>query len=103
MQFQFWITVTFATIVASFAARNILSNKLRALISILYLTATVVFASRWYYDVGDILIYQELLLELQYENNPPLITSLSRMFLMLIGTFGTIYFIYYGKNESGDA
>ncbi len=47
-QIQFWLTVTFATIVASFAARNLLAPKLRALITSLYLTATFVFASRWY-------------------------------------------------------
>lgn len=102
-QSQFWLTVTFATIVASFSARNILSDKLRALISLLYLTSTVVFASRWYYDAADILIYQAMLLELGYENASPTVTAISRVVLMLIGTAATMYFIYYGKSEKDSA
>ena len=102
IQAQFWITVTFATIVASYAARESLSNKLRALVSTLYLIATVVFASRWYYEVLDILIYEEMLRELGYENNTPILTGISRIALMLVGTVSTIYFIYFGKRESDD-
>ena len=102
IQAQFWITVTFATIVASYAARESLSNKLRALVSTLYLIATVVFASRWYYEVLDILIYEEMLRELGYENNTPILTGISRIALMLVGTVSTICFIYFGKRESDD-
>ncbi len=102
-QSQFWLTVTFATIVASFSARNILSNKLRALVSLLYLTATVVFASRWYYDAADILIYQAMLFELGYENGSPTVTAISRVVLWLLGVASTLYFIYFGKSESDRA
>ncbi len=53
-QVEFWLTVSFATIIASFAARRLLNRKMRWMISFLYLTATFVFASRWYYNSLDI-------------------------------------------------
>ena len=40
-QFQFWVSITFAVIVAAFVARSRLSRTLRILISLLYLLATV--------------------------------------------------------------
>ena len=93
-QFQFWLTVTFATIVASFVARNLLTSKMRMITSALYLVATFVLASRWYYDAQDIVVYIEMLATLNYTNPPPIATSFSRMLLMVLGTFATIYFLY---------
>jgi hypothetical protein len=98
-QIQFWLTVTFATIVASFAARRLLTKKLRALITALYLTATFVFASRWYYEVIDLLQYQDMLDEVGFENVDPLATAISRIVLMLLGTFATVYFVYFGASQ----
>ena len=99
-QSQFWITVTFATIVATYAARKSLSGKLKKLVTMLYLIATVVFASRWYYEVMDILAYQNLLLELGYVNKTPFVTLFSRVILMASGTVATIYFIHFGKDQN---
>ena len=56
-QLQFWMTATFAIVVASFAARDVLTHRMRLIVSGLYLVATFVFASRWLYAVLDILVY----------------------------------------------
>ena len=98
-QFQFWITITFATIVASFVSRNLLTTQMRVLISSLYLIATVVVASRWYYDVEDILAFNDMLGTLGHTPTTPLITALSRGVLMILGTFSTLYFVFRSWSE----
>ena len=98
-QFQSWLTITFATIVASFVARNVLTPKIRMITSSLYLVATFVLASRWYYDGQDIVVYIEMLATLDFTSPPPIAASLSRMLLMVLGTFATLYFVYE-KNDT---
>jgi hypothetical protein len=96
-QFQFWLTITFATVVASFAARDLLSRSMRILVATLYLLATFVLASRWYYDSRDIEVYVEALLEYGIESPLPVAAAISRIILMLIGSATTIYFIISGS------
>ena len=106
-QAQGWLTATFATIVASFVARNLLSRRMRFIVSGLYLSATFVFASRWYYDAVDISHYQNMLAVLGYESAPPLATAIGRIFLMATGTLATMFFVHFGathhQDDHGDA
>src|SRR6056297_1714974 len=41
IQFQTWLTITFATIVAVFAGRNLLTGLMRWLVTMLYLLASL--------------------------------------------------------------
>ena len=93
-QFQFWLTTTFATIIASFAARDLLNRSMRMLISALYLSATFVFASRWYYEGVDLFRYGEMLDGLGFQSEVPVATAFSRVLLMSLGTLATIYFVH---------
>jgi len=45
-QFQFWLSITFALITASFVARDHLSKRVRIVLAILYLTTTLLLVSR---------------------------------------------------------
>ena len=101
-QVQFWLTATFATIVASVVGRSLLTRKLRALILSLYLTATFVFVSRWIYEAIDLNNYQEMLNQIGYENTPPTLTIIGRFVLIVFGTCATAYFIYFNSNENAD-
>ncbi len=98
-QFQSWLTVTFATIVASFASRNLLTKSMRMLVVALYLVATFVLVSRWIYDAQDIRIYADMLATLGYIEGVPLATALSRMLLVALGTFSTLYFVFATAHE----
>lgn len=94
-QVEFWLTVTFATIVASFAARKLLSKIMRSIISALYVMATFVFVSRWYYSALDIFAFTEALASQGIESSPAFGTALARMVLMGFGTFTTLYFVNF--------
>ena len=94
VQFQLWLTSTFATIVASFAGRHLLTTKMRWVVTVLYLLATFVFASRWYYDAWNITSYREMLTQVGFDNATPVATVASRVVLMLCGTLATVYFLH---------
>ena len=102
IQVQFWLTTSFATIIAAFAGREHLSQKLRHIVATLYLLATLTFVSRWYYDAVAILSYISQISEL-VETSPPIVTIVSRALLIICGTLGTIYFIYFSANGNGEA
>ncbi len=96
-QLQFWMTATFAIVVASFVARDFLTHRMRLIVSGLYLVATFVFASRWLYEVLDILVYANALSDLGISGTAPWATVVGRIVLMLFGTLVTIYFVIVGS------
>ena len=98
-QFQFWLTVTFAIIVASFAGRHVLTSTLKHITAFLYTLSTFVFASRWYYDYLDLRHYETLFIEMGHDPSPPLLTAFSRILLMSLGSVATLYFVYWGTNS----
>ena len=102
LQIQYWLTVTFATIVASFAARNALTRKLRLIVTALYLTATFMFVSRWYYKAIDLFQYSEMLEGIGGGGPIPVATIVSRIVLMLLGTLATVYFVYFRASRDND-
>ena len=102
-QVQFWLTTSFATIVAAYAGRNTLSQKLRHIVTALYLLATLMFVSRWYYDVISIFSIVQQISEIRGQDtteSPPYVTIVSRVLLMISGTLATVYFIYNSAKEN---
>ena len=99
-QIEFWLTVTFATIVASFAGREYMTKTNRNIVGLLYLIATVVFISRWFYEAIDLGGYLVILADRGIEASPPIITAIFRLLLVVLGGFATIYFL--AKNTEPD-
>jgi len=93
-QFQVWITITFATIVASFTSKEELRTKYKIFVSLLYIIATVTLASRWYYDAIETISLIEALDKEQIELWVPKVTIISRSLLMILGSIGTLIFIF---------
>ena len=93
LQFEFWLTVTFAVIVASFVAGKQLVQKLRVAAAFLYIIAVVVFLSRWYYAANDAEIFKAALNEAGVAINTPWVTLFSRAALVLLGTAATLTFL----------
>jgi Ca2+/Na+ antiporter len=93
LQFEFWLTVTFAVIVASFVAGRQLVQKLRVAIAFLYALAVVVFLSRWYYAAIDSEFFREALNDAGVAINLPWVTVFSRVVLVVLGTTATLTFL----------
>ncbi len=98
-QLQFWMTATFAIVVASFAARDVLTHRMRLIVSGLYLVATFVFASRWLYQALNILVYATALSDVGITMPVPWATIVGRIVLMSFGTLMTLYFVIVSSNR----
>ena len=92
-QIEFWLTVMFATIVASFAGDRLLTVRNRIIVSVLYLLATILFMSRWYYEYLDLTLYFEILVSRDVSLEEPVITIFSRVVLVVAGTLAMLYFV----------
>ena len=103
-QFQFWLSITFAVIVASFIAGDRLRYSWRTVIGALYLLATVLFAFRLSESAQNLMLYLQPALErgAEWTNSGDLVFLL-RAAVMLVGTCATIWFLYAGrKGTDGD-
>ena len=92
-QVQFWMTATFAIVVASFARRSFLTRTTRLMVCGLYLVATFVFVSRWAYVTRDIFTLNQALADLGVTLAPPWATIFARVVLMAFGTLATLHFV----------
>ncbi len=92
-QFEYWLTVTFAVVVASFVAGKRVNRKLRFGLALLYALATVVLMSRFYYIAADATDFRAALLESGVALRTPWVSIISRVSLFALGTAAALYFL----------
>ena len=101
-QFQFWLSITFAAVVASYITEQRLTHSLRLALSCACLLATVVLMSRWY---NDYLRLMRIVAEFQNLGiqgfSRPWVTIISRLVLMIAGSVATAWFVYSGFGRRG--
>lgn len=104
IQFQFWLYITFAAVVASFAAGNRLSKRSRLLVALLYVLAVGVIATRWYSYAVDVVIFRDALLESGVELTVANVTLVLRYCVVILGTLSAVMFLLNEKflRESDD-
>jgi hypothetical protein len=98
-QVEFWLTVTFATIVASFVGKSVLTKTMRRIATVLYLVASAVFVSRMLYEAQDLIGYIDMLEPRGVLINPPYLTAIARYILIILGVSATVYFVNFSQNE----
>ena len=98
-QFENWLTITFATIVAAFAARNRLTKQMKYLVTGLYLLATFTCVSTYYTFVLSNLGLSELAVNLGREESVPWVAGAARISLVILGVITTVYFIHKSDIE----
>ncbi len=72
---------------------------MRWIVAVLYLVATALFASRWYYNTGDVLAFTDALVKQGVQSPAPWWTGFIRIVLMVFGTIATIYFIFCSSEK----
>ena len=90
-QFQFWISITFAVLVATFVAGHRLSRGGRAVIAALYLCGAALLLSRYFSALSHLGIV--LGLYEQYGVEPPSVigtAGLLRITIFLVGSLVTV-------------
>jgi hypothetical protein len=100
--FEVWLSITFATIVASFAGREQLTKVMRRLGGCLYVLATFTMVSAWINYADSNFQLAAVLATKGAVQAVPWITGTGYISLVALGVVTTLYFIFYGSNN-GDA
>ena len=102
MQFQLWITITSAVIIASFAARHHLSFWMRAFIAVMYTLASATIAFRYANDASQfVFLHNELRIRgVDYPTFIDLRTLRSLVFSF--GTVATLVFMFIKPGSKTD-
>ena len=102
MQFQLWITITSAVIIASFAARHHLTFWLRAFIAVMYTLASATIAFRYANDASQfVFLHNEL--RIRGVDYPTFIDlRILRGLVFSCGTAGTLVFMFFKPKSKAD-
>ncbi len=103
MQFQLWITITSAVIIASFAARHHLSFWMRAFIAVMYTLASVTIAFRYANDASQfVFLHNEL--RIRGVDYPTFIDlRILRGLVYSCGTIATLIFMFIKPSSKTDS
>lgn len=93
-QFETWLTITFATIVAVFAGRNLLTRLMRWLVTILYLLASLSVTAMSIYIAESNAQLTALLESRGVTVVVPMFAASVFFLLFLAGVLTTVYFIH---------
>jgi hypothetical protein len=95
--FEFWISASFAVILAFHFSGDRLTTLMYRLITFLYCSATILFVSRWSLAAMQYASFRQQLLDMGSSikvsgNVMEGIITLAYLMVIVLGTIGTIYF-----------
>ncbi len=100
LQFQAWLTITFATIVAVFAGRSLLTALIRWLITILYLLASLSLVAMSLYLAESSARFTDMLATRGAPVVSPVFAGGVFLVLFLAGVATTVYFIHMKQDTA---
>lgn len=99
-QFETWLTITFATIVAVFAGRHLLSRLMRWLVTLLYLLASLSVTAMSLYLAENNAQLTRLLEDRGVTLVAPVFAGSVFFILFLVGVLTTVYFIHMKPDQA---
>jgi len=99
MQFQLWITITSAVVIASFAARDNLSLSLRLFIASMYSLAVIALLVRYANDASQFVFIKMELSSRGVEYPAVGDLRLIRGIVYSIGSLGTLLFVFVNPRK----
>ncbi len=102
MQFQLWITITSAVVIASFAARHHLSFWMRTFVAVMYTLASVTIAFRYANDASQfVFLHNEL--QIRGVDYPTFVDLRAlRGLAYVCGTVATLIFMFFKPRPKTD-
>ncbi len=100
-QLQYWMSITFAVVVAGFVAGKRLTLRLRCIVGVLYALATFTLLIRTMTTGADAVAIANTLQEsgsIIFHTGPSII--LSRLLLFGLGTIAALYFLLVSRRAS---
>ena len=102
-QFELWLTITFAVIIASYLAGHRLAKSLQYLIATLYTAVSVLLFLMLLGAVQFSQQFDELVMGASSESSVVLAIVVLRTSVWVLGTIATIVFIFKGhKDDAGN-
>ena len=98
-QFDLWITITFAVIIASYIAGHRLAKSLQYLIATLYTAVSVLLFLMLFGAVQFSQQFDGLNLGIASGSNLAIAVALLRIAVWILGTIATIVFIFKGHKD----
>ncbi len=102
MQFQLWITITSAVVIASFAARHHLSFWIRAFVAFMYTLASATIAFRYANDASQFVFLHDELRTRGVDYPTFVDLRILRALVYSCGTFSTLAFIFFKPRPKTD-
>lgn len=102
MQFQLWIAITSAVLIASFVARLHLSFSLRIFVAVMYILASATIALRYANDAGQFVFLQSELRNKGVDYPAVIDLRLLRTLVYSLGTIATTMFIFFKTKSNVD-
>ncbi len=93
-QFETWLTITFATIVSVFVGKHLLNRRMRWLVTILYLLASLMVIAMALYLAESNARIAGMLAMKNVVVSDPLFAGTVALCLFLAGVATTVYFIH---------
>ena len=105
VQYQLWITITFALVVVSYVARSELSRSIQWIVAGLYVLVVIAIAGRWTGDLIRLLEITEVLTSRGIDFRPPLfIAPIFRAFSFIAGSVIAVLLLFFfdrlGKHQT---
>jgi len=101
VQFQAWMAITFAVIVASYSSRDTLRTELRIIVAIAYLMAAYTLFARWMTEVSRINeLIQPILESRGLDLNVKFYTATARMVTYALGTLIATVSIFFFRPKN---
>lgn len=102
-QFQYWLAVSFALIVAGYMVGSNISKRVRLVLISLYLLITIVFFVRYSLTgVNIMMLADELVVrEVPWTRLVGTWQAIVRMLVILGGTVASVWFFYFGYKSTG--
>ena len=105
--FEFWISATFAVIIACHLGSRTLTRGYSAMVAVMYTAFSVNMVSRWLLAQGAVTQYRGQMLTILEANNRSQLVDLARFLTLgtlVVGTIITLFFIWFTfKNRKGVA
>ena len=95
MQFQLWITITTAVVIAGYSVRNLLSSMMRIFIAVMYALAAATIAFRYANDASQFIFLKNELSSRGVDYPTVIDLRILRALIFSCGTIATLVFISF--------
>jgi hypothetical protein len=102
-QLHFWLSITFAVIVAKHAMGTRMIARLKAFIGTLYLLATLAMVARLYQEGLELEALFMATAQRDVPHEAPMLAFSLRSIMVAAGTIGTLFFLAVDRSRDNDS